>query len=110
MVAAPMVEQVLDRLGLDERPSADEAGLAALYRAWGERVSWDSVRKCVSFNHLLVARRNVEDEVVGWSGGDRVAFRADGSYERSPGDRKGVLVGELGYSEEIVDRIPAVVA
>lgn len=44
-----MVEAVLERLGLDGRPTIDEAGLAALYEAWGQRVPWDSCRKRLYF-------------------------------------------------------------
>lgn len=39
------VDLVLQALGLPSRPSADHAGLAAVYRAWCERVPFDNLRK-----------------------------------------------------------------
>jgi N-hydroxyarylamine O-acetyltransferase len=38
-------EAVLDRMGLDERPAPDRAGLDAIYAAWCERVPFDNLIK-----------------------------------------------------------------
>ena len=242
-VPPAMVEAVLDGLGFDDRPPVDEAGLAALYEAWGQRVPWDSCRKRVyfasgadgplpgstaedffehwlrdrsggtcwagtialhgllsalgfdvhfgagqvqrtasdplapilnhgttvvrldgrdvvvdssfltrrplpltdeptafaafhdaggkywrvvlgdvpreladawheatrassPFNRFLNARRNDGDEVVGWSFGHGVRLLADGTVVHDDGGRKAWLVDVLGFSEELVDRIP----
>lgn len=47
-----LVEQVLERLGLSDRPTVSLDGLAMLYAAWGQRVPFDNIRKLI---HL---RRN----------------------------------------------------
>lgn len=46
-----LVERVLARLGLTAAPPADLTGLAALYRAWCERIPFDNVRKRIHLAH-----------------------------------------------------------
>src|SRR5262249_26146471 len=43
------LERVLERLGFREKPSADFAGLGALYRAWGHSVPFDNLLKLAAF-------------------------------------------------------------
>jgi N-hydroxyarylamine O-acetyltransferase len=45
VVAADLVDSVLDRLGFSARPAADRAGLDALYLAWCRRVPFDNLAK-----------------------------------------------------------------
>jgi len=45
MLEPAQVERVLERLGFAAPPAPDRDGLAALYRAWCERVPFDNVRK-----------------------------------------------------------------
>ena len=66
----------------------------------------EATRKTSPFNRFLNARRNDGDEVVGWSFGHGVRLLADGAVVHDDGGRKPWLVDVLGFSEEIVDRIP----
>ncbi|MEZ5560551.1 MAG: arylamine N-acetyltransferase [Pseudomonadales bacterium] len=43
-----LVERVLERLGLARAPTADRAGLAAVYAAWCRRVPFDNARKLIA--------------------------------------------------------------
>lgn len=43
-----LVDRVLAKLGFPARPSADRAGLAALYTAWCTRVPFDNARKLIA--------------------------------------------------------------
>ena len=43
-----LLDRVVTRLGLTERPAADLPGLRTLYRAWCDRVPFDNVRKLIS--------------------------------------------------------------
>ena len=45
MLAADLVDSVLDRLGFRERPAADRAGLDAVYLAWCRNVPFDNLVK-----------------------------------------------------------------
>ncbi|HUP86234.1 MAG TPA: arylamine N-acetyltransferase [Acidimicrobiales bacterium] len=74
----------------------------------GEMVdAWHEATRATSpFNRFLNARRNDGDEVVGWSFGHGVRLRSDGTVEHDEGGRKPWLVEVLGFSEEIVDRLP----
>ncbi len=47
-LSADLGARVLERLGFSAVPSADVAGLRALYRAWCERVPFDNVLKMIS--------------------------------------------------------------
>lgn len=52
-LTATRVDEVLARLGFDERPRVDADGLAAIYRTWGRRVPFDNLRKLVAMHHSL---------------------------------------------------------
>jgi N-hydroxyarylamine O-acetyltransferase len=82
------------RIVLDDVP-------AEMVDAWHE-----ATRQTSSFNRFLNARRNDGDEVVGWSFGHGVRLRTDGTVEHDEGGRKPWLVEVLGFSEELVDRLP----
>ena len=45
-----MVEQVLQKLGMDAFPSVDRASLAAVYGAWCRRVPFDNIRKRIALS------------------------------------------------------------
>jgi arylamine N-acetyltransferase len=47
-VAPDLLERVLDRLGLNGRPTTDRSGLDALYAAWCAHVPFDNTRKLVA--------------------------------------------------------------
>lgn len=69
--------------------------------------TWHEATRATSpFNRFLNARRNDGDEVVGWSFGHGVRLLADGAVVHDDGGRKPWLVDVLGFSEELVDRIP----
>jgi N-hydroxyarylamine O-acetyltransferase len=64
-----MAEAVLERLGFDDRPTADAQGLAALYEAWGQRVPWDCVRKRLYFSSSCTGPlpgSTAEEFFTGW--------------------------------------------
>ena len=61
------------------------------------------------FNFELSARLNREDRVVGLGFGESVSLEADGSVRHAPvthSDRVRILQEELGFSEELVARLP----
>ena len=66
----------------------------------------EATRGTSPFNRFLNARRNDGDEVVGWSFGHGVRLLPDGEVVHDDGGRKPWLVDVLGFSEELVDRIP----
>jgi N-hydroxyarylamine O-acetyltransferase len=66
----------------------------------------EATRSTSRFNRFLNARRNDGDEVVGWSFGHGVRLLPDGTVLHDDGGRKPWLVEMLGFSEELVDRIP----
>jgi len=47
VLAPALLEQVLEKLGLDRRPEATLEGLTAVYDAWCRRVPFDNVRKLI---------------------------------------------------------------
>jgi arylamine N-acetyltransferase len=44
---SPLVERILDRLGLSSKPEVSLAGLADLYGAWCRKVPFDNIRKLI---------------------------------------------------------------
>ncbi len=45
-----LTERILDKLGLDHSPAPDAAGLQALYRAWCQKVPFDTIRRRILAN------------------------------------------------------------
>jgi N-hydroxyarylamine O-acetyltransferase len=52
-LSSTAVDQVVERLGFAERPSADLAGLHAVYSAWCRRVPFDNLRKLVGLHFAM---------------------------------------------------------
>ena len=46
-LSTPLVERVLDGLGLDGQPDVSRDGLALIYRAWCQRIPFDNVLKLI---------------------------------------------------------------
>jgi N-hydroxyarylamine O-acetyltransferase len=70
--------------------------------------SWHEATRATSpFNRFLNVRRNDGDEVVGWTFGHGARILADVTVVDDDGDAVRWLVDVLGFSEEIVDQIPA---
>jgi hypothetical protein len=49
-LSVDLLEQVLSRLGLAERPAPTLDGLQTLYAAWCRKVPFDNVRKLIHFH------------------------------------------------------------
>jgi N-hydroxyarylamine O-acetyltransferase len=74
------------------------------------RAAHEQTRGWSPFNFEIHARRIRGQTLVGVAMGQRVAFDAGGGVQQRPVstlERNTVLIEELGYSEEIVDRLPA---
>ncbi len=48
MLPRPLVDHVLERLGLDEAPAVTREGLRAVYASWCAHVPWDNVQKRIT--------------------------------------------------------------
>jgi hypothetical protein len=128
-LAIDLLERVLMRLGLSNRPAPTLDGLQTLYAAWCRKVPFDldcrldhlyvtretfqerheQTRPWSPFNYELYARLICGDAVVGTTGGQRVELSSAGDviHKRLEGDdRIRLLVDELGMKEEIVQRLP----
>jgi len=73
------------------------------------RRRYEDTRGWSPFNYQVTARRNRGDEVIGLAFGHAVTLRPDGSVESRPiddGERRRMLTGDFGMSEEVVARLP----
>lgn len=103
-----------ERWHLHWRPLHMTAGFVCRYEPVGEdhpdfEHRYDQTRGWSPFNYQLSARLNRGNEVIGFAFGNAVTLHEDGRVTSQPvthRERTAFLVEEMGFSEEIAQRLP----